>query len=93
MAEINDPIKYTSDQLKIIKDKLNDPNFNHNCWSSEDLEHLRKSVRDYYRIKQNGKCAYCQNNISLESAANCQVEHIVPKSRVLKFIFEPKIYV
>lgn len=35
-------------------------------------------------------CAYCRNPVSLTSAQNAHVEHIAPKSKYLKFIFEPK---
>lgn len=90
MAEIDTAIKYSPEQLKVIERKLNDVNFTHSEWSSDDLQNLRSGIRDFYRIKQNGKCAYCQNDISIRSAANCHVEHIIPKSIILKFIFEPK---
>ena len=36
------------------------------------------------------KEVYCKRDVSLQSASNSHVEHILPKSRYFKFIFEPK---
>lgn len=90
MAQISEPIKFSKEEEKLIKSKFNNPAFTHTDWSSDDLEKIRSSIREFYRDKQKGICAYCLNDISIQSAANCHVEHIAPKSKFLKFIFEPK---
>ncbi len=90
MADINKPINFSIKLKKIINYKLSDSTFKFSDWSNEDLLELRKFTRDYYRdlVKQ---CSYCKKDVSLQSANNCHVEHIVPKSLApLKFIFEPK---
>ncbi len=90
MADIDNPVQYTKPALDMISTKLNDPSFLHSHWSNEDLEVIRKEIRDHYRETQNGICVYCKNEVSLISALNCHVEHIEPKSLYKKFIFEPK---
>ena len=90
MPDINNQISFTLEVKKHIKQKLNDPNFKYTDWSDKSLESLRKIIRDFYRKEQVGKCAYCKRDVSLQSASNSHVEHILPKSRYFKFIFEPK---
>jgi len=90
MADIEIPISYSEDLKKIIAEKLSDPNFKYQDWSNDDLLDLRRYIRNYYR-NLTKKCVYCRKDISLQSANNCHVEHIIPKSsEPLKFIFEPK---
>lgn len=90
MADITTLVDFPKEYRKIIKDKLLDTRFNHSDWSNDDLREIRKHIRNFYRnlIK---KCTYCHKDISLQSANNCHVEHIIPKSLApIKFIFEPK---
>lgn len=90
MPDIKKPINFNNLQTQIINQKLSNKNFIHNQWSEDDLLELRCAIRDYYRKKQNGRCAYCKKDISLVSPLNCHVEHIVPKSLHLEFIFIPE---
>lgn len=90
MPDILNSISYEKSIMTIIKVKNQDPNFSYKDWSKPDLEPVRKAIRDFYRKEQNGKCAYCKNPVSLQSANNCHVEHIAPKSKYQKFIFEAK---
>jgi len=90
MADIDKPIIFSTKIKKLIKDKLSDQTFSYNDWSNDDLLDLRREIRNYYRDLTKS-CAYCKKDISLQSANNCHVEHIIPKSsEPLKFIFEPK---
>lgn len=90
MADISNPVQITAEFIPVI-DKVRDhADFNHKKWSLDDLEGFRKLVRDHYRNEQRGSCAYCKGALSLQSAANCHVEHIAPKSKYLDFMFEPK---
>ncbi|KKN52363.1 hypothetical protein LCGC14_0613320 [marine sediment metagenome] len=83
-------VEYTKEQKALIKGVTEAPEFNHTDWSSDRLESLRSSIRSHYREEQNFLCCYCKNSISLRNAANCQVEHIAPKSKYKHFIFNPK---
>ncbi len=90
MPDILATVEYSQELRALVDAKLNNPNFTYTNWSDDELLGLRSSVRKFYRNEQKGKCAYCKNPVSLQSASNCHVEHIVPKSLYLYFIFEPK---
>lgn len=90
MSDIKSSVTFTSDLLQIIASKIGSPTFTHRDWGSPDLEVVRSYVRDHYRSVQNGFCAYCKGVVSIQSASNCHVEHIAPKSKYQNFMFEPK---
>jgi len=90
MPDIKKQISFSIQIRNFLKKKSKDPDFKYTDWSESDLEEVRKIIRNFYLDEQNGKCSYCRKDISLQSASNCHVEHILPKSKYLKFIFEPK---
>lgn len=73
-----------------LKVKFSEPEITHLNWQDQDITDIRSSIRDYYKNEQKFKCAYCKQTVSFTSASNCQVEHIVPKSKHINFIAEPK---
>lgn len=89
MPDISNTIVYSKLTEKLISTKTSLP-FDHTNWSDDDLQSLRKEIRDFYKIEQKGICSYCKQTVSLVSVANCHVEHVVPKSLHLEFIFTPK---
>lgn len=90
MADIQNPITFSAEVIAIIKSKKLQSNFAHTCWSDDDMEPIRVAIRGFYSKEQGGICAYCKQSVSITSALNCHVEHIVPKSKHLDFIFTPK---
>lgn len=89
MPIINTPITYSDIAKEIIKSKKSDRTFTHDDWSNIELEPVRVEIRNHYRVVQRLVCVYCQNPISSRSAAGAPIEHIIPKSENLNFIFEP----
>jgi len=90
MPIINVPVVLSDEAIAVIEEKVNMPGFSHVNWSDADLQSVRCEIRDYYRKVQRLACAYCQAPVSARSAAGAPVEHIVPKSQYLRFMFEPK---
>ncbi len=90
MADIENSIEFSKKTQELIKKKLNDSLFNHSNWGDEDLSSVRKEIRDYYKKIQRGYCSYCKQNVSLISTLNAHIEHIVPKSLHMEYIFTPK---
>jgi hypothetical protein len=90
MPDIIRQIEYDTAQKALVNAKLKDPKFSYLNWSDDDLLSLRGEIRKFYRNEQLGKCPYCKNPISIQSARNSDVEHIAPKSKYRDFIFEPK---
>lgn len=89
MADINNPVVYTQEVKKRISDFLERPDLKSSDWGVDEIQDIRKIIRNYYR-NLTKKCFYCRNEISLRSVKNCHVEHIIPKSEYVCFMFEPK---
>lgn len=90
MPIINNSIVYSDRAQDKISEVKREPDYNHTRWGDGDLEHVRCEIRDYYRVEQRLKCAYCREPVGSRSAANATVEHILPKSCYTQFMFEPK---
>jgi hypothetical protein len=90
MPDINNQYVFDRVQLDLIEQKKQQPNYSHTCWGDVDLQEIRSAVRDFYRNQQLGYCSFCRQNVSLISPLNSHVEHIVPKSRHIDFMFMPK---
>jgi len=89
MPDIEHCVAFSESIVKIIELKTQ-VEFTHRNWGDEDLEEVRSEIRDFYRTVQKGSCSYCKQPLSLVSALNCHVEHIVPKSLHSEFTFTPK---
>lgn len=89
MPTINAPIIYSEAAKEIINKIMADDTFSLDSWSNKELEPVRVEIRDYYRTAQRLICVYCQNPISSRAASGAHIEHIIPKSENLNFIFEP----
>ncbi|WRH95093.1 HNH endonuclease domain-containing protein [Pseudomonas fluorescens] len=90
MPIVNEPVVLSENSLAIIRAKTNEPGYCHTKWSDPDLEPVRCEIRNHYRNVQRLICVYCQGAVSMRSAFGAAVEHIVPKSQHLEFMFEPK---
>jgi uncharacterized protein (TIGR02646 family) len=56
-------------------------------WEKTCLADFKKRIRTYYQQKQHRRCAYCRTKVR-ESQASAEVEHIVPKSKKEKWMYE-----
>jgi hypothetical protein len=90
MAEINIPVSFDAAEAAQISAAMADPNFSVDWWGKDEFSGLRAVIRNHYRGQQRGRCAYCKNEVSIQDALNCHVEHIAPKSKYRAFLFEPK---
>ncbi|MCT4006731.1 hypothetical protein HZQ22_15330 [Elizabethkingia anophelis] len=88
MPDINIQYTYSADFKKRLDAKFSCSTSSHTNWGDDDITDIRSDIREFYRKEQRGKCAYCRKDISLHSASNSQVEHIVAKSLPPHFIFE-----
>ncbi|MGM8227752.1 HNH endonuclease [Cellvibrio sp. ARAG 10.3] len=90
MPLINNVIEFNKEQQAIIKTPLGNWDLTPDAWGCDELLQIRRAIREFYSKEQGGTCAYCQQNISLQSTPNAQIEHIIAKSIKSKFMFEPK---
>lgn len=90
MPIINEPVVFSEESIALIEEKVGALEYSHTSWSDAELEFVRCEIRNHYRAVQRLTCVYCQGAVSMRSAAGAPVEHIVPKSQHLGFMFEPK---
>ncbi|MGR2956860.1 HNH endonuclease domain-containing protein [Vibrio vulnificus] len=84
-----EPIKYSKEDIKTISGKLNEESFTHTSWGDEDLSLIKESIKTHYHSVQQGTCPYCQRKINSLHGRNWDIEHIIPRSTVPNFMFEP----
>lgn len=90
MADINTSFLFSEENLLLIERCRGRDDFSHLFWGNDDLEKLRVQIRSFYVDQQKGVCSYCRNPVSLTSPLNCHIEHIVPKSKYIEFMFVPQ---
>ncbi|MFJ2331473.1 HNH endonuclease family protein [Pseudomonas helleri] len=90
MPLINSPVIFSAKVALKVEEIKKDKERSHTRWSDDDLEDMRREVRNHYRREQKLSCAYCRSDIGAIAAANSPVEHILPKSKYIQFMFEPK---
>ncbi|NWB74772.1 HNH endonuclease [Pseudomonas sp. G5001] len=90
MPAINNSVVFSDLNKRKIKEIKKEPAYSHTRWGDDDLEEIRREVRDFYRKEQRLNCAYCLNPVTARSAQGAHVEHIVSKSNYPQFMFEPK---
>ncbi len=83
-------IQFAKEESVLIESKISRTNFTFNIWGDSELEVVRVSIRNFYRIQQGGNCVYCQKPVPIRSARGSDVEHIAPKSIYPQFLFEPR---
>ncbi len=90
MPAINNSVVFSELNAKKIKAIKKEPGYSHARWKDDDLEEIRREVRDFYRVEQRLNCVYCLNAVTARSALGAHIEHIVSKSQYPQFMFEPK---
>ncbi|UYP73494.1 HNH endonuclease [Pantoea dispersa] len=89
MADIENEYTFSAEDLETLE-LIKGADFSHLSWGDESLAEIKRKIRDFYRNEQHGECAFCKNDISLRSAFNCTIEHIIPKSQYIEFMFTGK---
>ncbi|KAB7661756.1 HNH endonuclease [Plesiomonas shigelloides] len=84
------PIEYSQDEKEIIKAKMSEKSFTHKSWSDEDILAIKESIKSHYHKVQKGVCPYCKQQLNSTHGRYWDIEHIIPRSHVPSFMFEPK---
>jgi uncharacterized protein (TIGR02646 family) len=58
-------------------------------WLSSSNKKLKKDIKNHYSIVQDDICAYCRLPVRYDGYGE-PIEHIVPKSIMVKWMFHPK---
>lgn len=86
---ISNPIKFTAEQLELISNLKGSTEFNADSWNCEEVNILRPVIREHYATEQKTICPYCQMQLKTNRGRSWDVEHIIPRSTVDNFMFEP----
>lgn len=84
------PVVFEEAHLTFIKLKMQDENFTHNSWSDDDLQEIKDRIKSHYHAVQNTVCPYCKRQLDSRNGRNWDIEHIISRSSVSNFMFEPK---
>jgi len=59
-----------------------------NVWEDPTLEDIKQRIKTHYRNGNAGHCCYCHRSFRGEFKFDIDIEHVLPKSKFLQFIFE-----
>ncbi|MDC9582789.1 HNH endonuclease [Xenorhabdus sp. PR6a] len=83
-------IIYSEHSSKKISEKMEEENFCGRNWGDDDLEVVRREIKDFYIREQKHTCAYCKQEIRSNNGRHWDIEHIISRESVHEFMFEPK---
>ncbi|EGR0637468.1 HNH endonuclease [Vibrio vulnificus] len=86
---IRNPIVFTQEQLDIISVIKSGNDFNSESWMCDKVDVLRPVIRQHYATEQNSICPYCKMQLNTQRGRVWDVEHVIPRSTVENFMFEP----
>lgn len=82
-------ISYTDEEITLINDKVKSDDFSSKSWSDKDIDDLRSKIKKYYIKNQKYICPFCRRENKTVHGRNWDIEHIIPRAEVPKFMFEP----
>ena len=85
MPDITTPVNINSFSTIIS----NNPHSKSKDWNLSCYKNLKEHIKEHYSIIQEDKCFYCKINLR-HGGYGEPIEHIVPKSDKLDWMFEPK---
>ncbi|HCR3030363.1 TPA: HNH endonuclease, partial [Escherichia coli] len=78
-------IVFNVEELSLIRQAIGQ---GHKFWNDSSLTDLKRKIKDYLRQKQVECCCYCSRNIDDEFNMVLDIEHIIPKSKIVTEMFE-----
>ncbi|EOZ7622010.1 HNH endonuclease [Enterobacter mori] len=78
-------IVFSAGELSLIRHAIGQ---GHKFWDDSSLADLKRKIKNYLREKQVECCCYCSRNIDDEFNMVLDIEHIIPKSRIVTEMFE-----
>lgn len=82
-------VEFTNEENEKINRKISEDGFSSESWSSDDLDDIKKKIKEYYLFEQKNICPYCKQKINSNNGRYWDIEHIIPRSTVPNFMFEP----
>lgn len=82
-------IDFTVEESAQIQRKLTDSQFCAQSWSDDDIDNLKTKIKRHYLAVQKNTCPYCQQKIPSNHGRYWDIDHVIPRSTVPNFMFEP----
>ncbi len=57
-------------------------------WNDETLYDIKQNIKTFYRNGTDGHCCYCRRRFKGEFKMDIDIEHVLPKSKFIDFMFE-----
>lgn len=57
-------------------------------WNDETLAGIKQRIKAHYRLEDGGHCCYCRRRFQGEFKMDIDIEHVLPKSKFVDFIFQ-----
>jgi uncharacterized protein (TIGR02646 family) len=57
-------------------------------WNNETLADIKQRIKAHYRLDEGGHCCYCRRRFKGEFKLDIDIEHVLPKSKFVDFIFQ-----
>lgn len=78
-------ISFTDEEIELMKNAIAR---GHQFWVDESLKDLKRRIKNHLRQHQEECCCYCSRNIDDEFNMVLDIEHIIPKSKLVSEMFE-----
>ncbi|ACH64104.1 conserved hypothetical protein [Aliivibrio fischeri MJ11] len=82
-------VVFSDAESEQIQNKLLCNGFSSENWSDKDLDNIKKTIKNHYLKEQKNTCPYCKQKIKSNNGRHWDIEHIIPRSMTLSFMFEP----
>lgn len=91
MPAILQVYELTTDDNRQIDDLVasNGGSFDESMWSNSLISDFKTRAKQHYYTQQNHFCCYCQKSLPISHGRVWDLEHIAPKNKHVRFIFEP----
>ncbi|ENU1227140.1 MULTISPECIES: HNH endonuclease [Providencia] len=78
-------ISFDNEEMEIIESAIER---GHDSWKDASLETIKRKIKNYLRQHQSECCCYCSRNTDDEFNMVLDIEHIIPKSKIVSEMFE-----
>jgi hypothetical protein len=80
-------LAFTKDEIGRMRESILE---GHLSWGHERLTNIKRRIKQKNLVKQLNCCCYCSRELTGEFAMVIDIEHIIPKSAVLRLMFSSK---
>ncbi|SCM53724.1 TIGR02646 family protein [Hafnia alvei] len=76
---------FDQDEMLLMKDAIKN---GHKFWDDKSIFDIKRKIKNSLRVKQAECCCYCSRNTDGEFNMVLDIEHVIPKSKIVSEMFE-----